>query len=111
MANHTEGLPVAFYMSCFISGMKDAIQSEVKMFFPNTMIESLVLDNFTEDRIMAPQRSKSTFVPLRNMVPQRPQIPPPPRNTPIKYFSEVEMQAHREKWICYNCDEKFTWGH
>ena len=24
---------------------------------------------------------------------------------------ELEKQEHREKWICYNCDEKFTRGH
>ena len=34
LANHTEGFPDAFYLSCFISGLKDAIRSEVKMFFP-----------------------------------------------------------------------------
>ena len=33
------------------------------------------------------------------------------RITHIKHLFEAEMQAEREKWICYNCDEKFTWGH
>ena len=60
---------------------------------------------------MAQQRSKSTFVPFKNMVPQRPSIEPAPRTTPIKHLSKAEMQERRENGLCYNCDEKFTWGH
>ena len=60
---------------------------------------------------MAQQFSKSTFVPFRNMVPQRPTIPPAPRHTLIKNVSESDMQARREKGICYNCYEKFTQVH
>ena len=34
LANHIEGLPDAFYLSYFISGLKDAIHFEVKIFLP-----------------------------------------------------------------------------
>ena len=51
LANDTEGLPNAFYLSCFISGMKDAIHSEVKMFPPRTMMEALGLAKLAEDKI------------------------------------------------------------
>ena len=64
-----------------------------------------------EDKIRAQQCPKSTFVPFRNMVPQRHPIPLTPRTTPIKHLSEAEMRAHREKGLCYNCDDKFTQGH
>ena len=67
LANHTKGLSDAFYRSCFISGLKDAIQSEVKMFCPNTMMEILGLDKLAEDNIRAQKRSKSTFVPFKNL--------------------------------------------
>ena len=111
LANHTEGLPNAFYLSCFISGLKDAIRSKVKMFCPRTMMEALGLAKLAENKIRAQQRSKSTLVPFRPMVPQRTQNPPAPRTTPIKNLSEVEMWEHQEKGFCYNCDENFTWGH
>ena len=78
------------------------------MFCPNTMMESLGLAKLAEDKIMAQQRSKSTFVPFKNMVPQRPPILSAPRTTPIKHLYEAEMWTRREKGICYNCDEKFT---
>ena len=45
------------------------------------------------------------------MVPQRHPIPLTPRTTLIKHLFEAEMQAHREKGLCYNCDDKFTRGH
>ena len=78
ITNHTKGLPNAFYLSCFISGLKDAICSEVKMFFPNTTMEALWLAKLAEDKIWAQQHSKSTLVPFRPMVPQRTQNPPAP---------------------------------
>ena len=111
LANHIEGFPDAFYMSCFISGMKDAIQSEVNMFCPNTMMEILGLDKLVEDKIKAQQRPKSTFVPFSNKVSQRCPIPLTPRPTPIKHLSEFKMWARREKGLCYNCDGKFTQGY
>ena len=70
----------------------------------------LGLAKLAEDKIRAQQRSQSTFVPFRNMVPQRPPIPPTPRTTPIKHLSELEMQECRKKGLCYNCDKKFTRG-
>ena len=81
------------------------------MLCPNTVMEALGLDKLAEDKIMAQQCSKSTFVPFKNQVPQRPLIPPAPITTPIKHFFEFKMWACREKGICYNCDEKFTPGH
>ena len=42
---------------------------------------------------------------------QRPPISPAPRSPPLKHLSEIEMQARREKRLCYNCDETFTRGH
>ena len=95
----------------FISGLKDAIQYEVKMFYPNTMMESLGLAKLAEDNTRAQQCPKSIFVPFKHMVPQRHPIPLTPRTTPIKHLFEAEMRAHRDKGLCYNCDDKFTQGH
>ena len=89
------------------------IQSDLRLTCSraNTMMEILGLDKLAEDKIKAQQRPKSTFVPFKNMVSQRHPIPPTPRPTPIKHLYEAEMQACREKGLCYNCDGKFTWGH
>ena len=91
LTNHTEGFPDAFYLGFFISGLKDAICSEVKKFCLDTMMEALRLAKLAEDNIRAQQRSKSTLVPFIPMVPQRTQKPPTPRTTSIKHLSEAEM--------------------
>jgi len=81
------------------------------MFHPSTMMEALRLAKLAEDKITTQQRSKSNFIPFRNMASQQSQITPTPRTTPIKHLTEAEMRVHREKGLCYNCDEKFTQGH
>ena len=81
------------------------------MFCPNTMMEAIGLSKLVVDKIIAQQCSQSTCVPFRKMVSQIPPITPAPRTTPIKHLSKFVMWACREKGICYNCDEKFTWGH
>ena len=111
LVKHIEGFFDAFYRSCFIIGLKDIIQFDVTMFCPNIMMEILGLPKLAKDKIRAQQRPKSTFVPFKNMVPQRHPIPLTPRTTPIKHLSEAEMREHREKGLWYNCDEKFTEGH
>ena len=111
LVKHTEGFFDVFYSSCFISGLKDTIRSDVTMFCPNTMMEILGLAKLVEDKIRAQQCLKSTFVPFINMVPQRHPIPLTPKTTPIKHLSEAEMWARREKGLCYNCNGKFTQGH
>ena len=95
LSNHIEGFSDAFYRSCFISGLKDTLRSEVNMFCPNTMMEILGLAKLAEDKIRAQQYPKSTFVPFRNMVSQKHPIPPTPRPTPIKHLSEAKMWACR----------------
>ena len=69
LVKHTEGFFDAFYESCFISGLKDTIQSDITIFCPNIMMEILGLDKLEEDNIRAQQCPKSTFVPFKNMVP------------------------------------------
>ena len=53
LGNHTKGLSNDLCRSCFISGLKDAIRSEVKMFSPNTMMEALGLAKLVEDKMEA----------------------------------------------------------
>ena len=95
LVDPTEGLSDAFYRSCFISGLTNTIRSEVNMICPNTMMEAPGLAKLAEDKIRAQQRSKSTFVPFRNIVPQRPPIMSTPRTALIKHLSEVNMWTRR----------------
>ena len=53
LANHNEGLDDAFFTSCFISGLKEEIRLEVKMFNPKTMMDAIALAKLTEDKANA----------------------------------------------------------
>ena len=50
LVNHTKGLSDAFYRSCFISGIKDIVRSDITMFCPNTMMEILGWAKLAEDK-------------------------------------------------------------
>lgn len=48
--------------------------------------------------------------PLRNTTntSKPPLLPKPPGSLPIKKLSPSELQTHREKGLCYNCDDLFS---
>jgi len=50
LANHIEELDDSFYRSYFISGLKEEIQVEVKMFNSNNMIAKIGLAKLVEDK-------------------------------------------------------------
>ena len=50
LVKHTEGFFDVFYSSCFISGLKDTIRSDITMFCPNTMMEILGWAKLAKDK-------------------------------------------------------------
>jgi len=53
LGNHTEGLDDTFFTSCFISGLKEELKTEVKMFNPRTMMDAITLAKLAEDKASA----------------------------------------------------------
>ncbi|PNY17392.1 Ty3/gypsy retrotransposon protein [Trifolium pratense] len=115
LANRITGLPPACYLSCFISGLKPAIRREVLAFQPVTLIQAISLAKLQEekhlDRIPSLSRpspsatgSSSSFKPTMTIIPPKPQ-------PVVKRLSPDELQARREKGLCYNCDETYQRGH
>jgi len=43
----------AFFTSCFISGLKEEIKPEVKMFNPKIMMDAIALAKLAEDKASA----------------------------------------------------------
>ncbi|MCI28480.1 hypothetical protein A2U01_0049681, partial [Trifolium medium] len=115
LANRIVGLPPSCYLSCFVSGLKPAIRREVLAFQPVTLTQAISLAKLQEekfaDRVSHPPRSttftnssttnpnsSSSFKPTLSVNPPKPQ-------TAVKRLSPDELQARREKGLCYNCDE------
>ncbi|PNX94328.1 Ty3/gypsy retrotransposon protein, partial [Trifolium pratense] len=119
LANRITGLPPSCYLSCFISGLKPAIRREVLAFQPVTLIQAISLAKLQEDkfsdRSFHPNRTNtatssqspntnSSFKPTMSVV-------APKTQTAVKRLSPEELQARREKGLCYNCDERYQRGH
>ena len=109
LANHTKGFYDAFYRSCFISGLKDTIQSKVNMFCPNTMMEILGLAKLVEDKIRLNNAPNTLLFHSEIWFPkdiQSLQLLDP-------LLSSIFLKSrcgHVGKKDCYNCDGKFTRG-
>ncbi|KAK9287680.1 hypothetical protein L1049_016118 [Liquidambar formosana] len=64
LANRTSGLPEEFFVSCFISGLKEEIKAGVQMFKPTNMVETIGLAKLQEASIEA--ITKKARLPIRN---------------------------------------------
>ncbi|PNX96980.1 retrotransposon-related protein, partial [Trifolium pratense] len=122
-------LPHQFYLSCFISGLRADIRREVMAFQPASLTQAISLAKLQEEKLndkshvstyRRPDTSTSTFRPpprpTLTTTPTPPPNNPPPttlpnRPTPIKRLSPAELQARRERGLCYNCDERYQPGH
>jgi hypothetical protein len=118
LANRIVGLPPPFYLSCFISGLKPTICREVLAFQPLSLTQAIHLAKLQEekfaDRTPFPPKtfqpsssagsSASSFKPTLSVAPTK-------SHTPIKRLTPDELQARREKGLCYNCDDRFVPGH
>ncbi|WVZ17266.1 hypothetical protein V8G54_010248 [Vigna mungo] len=123
LANRISDYPPSFYLSCFLSGLKPSLCREVTAFQPPDLPHAIALAKLHEEKFRSslspPNRFGRTSIPpspLTTSPPTQPKplpplLPTPPTKLPIKRLSEPEMQARREKNLCFNCDERYTRGH
>eukprot|EP00253_Pinus_taeda_P034658 PITA_34658 len=102
----TMGLQDAFYMECFISGLKEAIQVHVRLHHPPTWLEACkVASNF--ECALAAQSNRPNFTAKGR--------PPQAHNTTqtlkVQKLSPAEMAERRKQGLCYYSDEKYSPGH
>ncbi|MCH95326.1 hypothetical protein A2U01_0016301, partial [Trifolium medium] len=114
--NRIVGLPPPFYLSCFISGLKPAIRREVQAFQPLSLTQAISLAKLQEEKTLDhrphPQFSKQPSTSTQPNQSFKPTLTVgPPKATPTKRLTPTELQARREKGLCYNCDKKFVTGH
>ncbi|KAK6115436.1 hypothetical protein DH2020_007705 [Rehmannia glutinosa] len=112
-----------YFIARFISGLSEELQAFVTMFEPVTLQQTielgrkqlLTLEALTK-KIRTPMKPftniypntrKPDAVPIQNSKPNSMSSP----RQPIKLLTIAEMAARRDKGLCYNCDEKFTFGH
>ncbi|WVZ01419.1 hypothetical protein V8G54_027488 [Vigna mungo] len=119
LSNRISGYPASFYLSCFISGLKPHLRREVTALQPSDLNQAIAFAKLHEDKHSSnpsfnrfPRSSPPPNPPpLTSPKPLPPLLPTPLNKLPIKRLTETEMQARREKNLCYNCDEQYTRGH
>ena len=140
VANRIVGIPPAFLLSCFISGLTPEIRREVQAHQPLTLTQAAGLAKLQEEKLLGsrpspppprPRPPSTSFFPtppLRNTNPlslppsvtsssprqsnplpsPNPRPNPPP---PFKRLTSEEIASHRERGLCFSCDEKYHRGH
>ncbi|KAM0057123.1 putative retrotransposon gag domain, aspartic peptidase domain superfamily [Helianthus debilis subsp. tardiflorus] len=112
-------LPMEYALSCFMAGLEEEIQLQVRMFNPKNIQEAFCLAKLQE----ATNKAK------RGRVGFKPPILPNPSNNkqPVSFSKTVgldskrnvirktltksEMDERRSKGLCFNCDEKYSQEH
>ena len=110
-----KGLSPLHKLSCFLSGLRDEIRLPVRMLNPQSLNEAFGLAKIQEEyvwssrkSIRSHQESGNTSIlglPKSNVVlDTKPKIL-------VKRITLAQMDERRKKGLCYNCDEKWGFGH
>ncbi|KAK6150060.1 hypothetical protein DH2020_017585 [Rehmannia glutinosa] len=113
-----------YFIASFVSGLSDELQSFITMFEPNTLQQTIDLGRKQIHTLEAiTKKLKQPFKPFsavtpsnfkRNDTSAKNSSKPnsyTPTKAPVRLLTASEMAARREKGLCYNCDEAFTYGH
>ncbi|TXG52963.1 hypothetical protein EZV62_022132 [Acer yangbiense] len=126
MLDKNMGLSEELFLESFISGFKGEIKHFVKMFNPLDLKTAIHLARLQEASIEAKKTktwlAKPDTYPTQNQPLSKQNTPTTQplityrnrKNTeliPIKRLIHVELIARRDKGLCYNCDEVYTFGH
>ncbi|XP_061356120.1 uncharacterized protein LOC133300572, partial [Gastrolobium bilobum] len=129
-ASKVPGLSATMKRGLFISGLKPRIRRSVLTQRPTDWHEALALAKVFEDQQFdeKPMRPWLARQPTATTPTSQHQFLSPPKiitplgltstiqpkpipAIPIRRLSPAEMQVRREKNLCFNCDEKFVYGH
>lgn len=130
LSARVDTIPTSNLLHIFTHGLRKDIKTRLKMFKPSTLDDAIGLAKLIEDELQdltllftKLNKPRSSF-----QYPKQPfqALPAPPsqsipasQNTnnipksslPFRRLSTVEMQARRDKGLCYNCEEKYYPGH
>eukprot|EP00253_Pinus_taeda_P004517 PITA_04517 len=104
LAFHTRGLSDVFYTECLISGLKEAIKSQLH--HPPTWIEACKVARNVE-RALAALATRLNFT-AKGRPTQAHSIT---QTLKVQKVSPIEMAERRKQRLCYYCDQKYSPGH
>ncbi|KAJ8752504.1 hypothetical protein K2173_004792 [Erythroxylum novogranatense] len=96
-------------VSCFVSGLKDTIRTEVQANRPATLSTAISLARLFEAKIISQKRLPST-VPKSNSLLTRSTTVAATASS-VKKLSVDELNERRKLGLCFRCNEKYEVGH
>ena len=139
MSNKVDDLSESFLLSCFIFGLKPHIKHEVASFQPSSLTKAMALAKLQEQKMLLKNNPPKLFSLYPSLLPNptssnvhpsnytsKPvntstsSIPFSQRNNCntnlqtkpiIQKLSQSQIQANREKGLCFYYDEKYTMGY
>ena len=101
MAFRTTSLGDEFYLECFISGLKDAIQAHVRMHLPATWMGACT-KAIEVERALVAQSPRPNFIAKEHST----QAQGTTQTLKVQKVSRAKMVERRKQGLCYYCDEK-----
>ncbi|TXG51683.1 hypothetical protein EZV62_024207 [Acer yangbiense] len=118
-----------FFIASIVSGLKGEIKHDEKKFNPTNLKIAIHISRLQEASLDAkkykpwpaktqtnyypntyqnppPHKSNNQYIPPAVTYPSRKNI----EHIPIKKLTPIEMKVRRDKGLCYNCDETYTFG-
>ncbi|CAL5376490.1 unnamed protein product [Camellia sinensis] len=110
LANRTCELPEVFFISCFISGLREDIKAGVLMFRPTTIVQAIGLAKMQENSIeaitrRARQGNRAGESIFSHQTKQNPVM------NPVRKELPKDGEEKKAKGLCFKCNEKYTRGH
>lgn len=105
LSNRILGLSHDTLLNCFISGLKVEIQREIAILKPHSLSPNPWFRKTNRGQNPRPTPTP----PFPCSYPQPALLPKPPSFSPfpIRRLNPAEMQAHRAKGLCFNCNDRW----
>ncbi|XP_028056715.1 uncharacterized protein LOC114260736 [Camellia sinensis] len=111
LANKTQNHPETFFISCFISGLKDEIQPGVLMFKPTSITQAIGLAKLQETSIEAITNKTRLGTKSEGILPfsvNRSQVG---NGGYVRKELSKDLEEKKAKGLCFKCNERYTKGH
>lgn len=109
LGNRVHGWTQKALVGTFMGGLKHEISEGIRMFKPKSLKEAISLARMKDEQVSR-QRKFNRSSPSTQPAPGPLSIPIK-TSAPIKKLTWDEMQKRRAQGLCFNCNEKFTFGH
>eukprot|EP00253_Pinus_taeda_P006137 PITA_06137 len=106
LAFRTAGLRDEFYLECFVSSLKEAIQAPVRLQHLISWLDACKIAHEVE-RALAAQSTRPNFIAKGHPT----QAPSTTQTLKVQKVSPTEIVERRKQGLCYYCDEKYSLGH